>query len=265
MPNWCVNRLIVEGPEEVMQKFMEKSFEDDEGGRHFVFSGTVDARNPPEGGWPHSESVDPCLKNYYCPEEIVWGVRCNPASANEDDPILECTPTRLHLEFLTRWSPPITWVENVVSQEAYAALELQLAYCEAGMGFYGSIIIDGTGIKEFVQGRIENGLIYPQEESEETSTGEESEETPLEETSEGEKLEETSPGEETEEKETKEPSEPRPQKTPEEELSETPSGETSEGEKSEEESGDFTYGVRVNWKTPFGYFVKRWGFEDFGG
>jgi hypothetical protein len=144
------------------------SFEKEKSGAtYFVFDGTVNPEKPPEGGWPYKQQVDPRFKDHYGPEEIVWGVRCNPLSFEEDQKILESNPSRFHIEFKTRWGPPILWAHNVVSQQAYADLRLQLAYCEAGMGFYGSLILRGTEIIERVQGQIENGLIYPEDSEEE--------------------------------------------------------------------------------------------------
>jgi len=184
MPNWCVNKVIVEGPEEMLSEFLKCSFEEEKEGKLFVFE-AVD----PKGKWENTKHLNSELKEMLGEEWMSWGVTCNPYVFEQE--IIEQTPTRFYIEFKTRWSPPCRWAENVIVQERFKDLKVTVAYCEAGMDFYGSISVRKGEIQK-VHGEIGESLKYIEDENN--------------------KIEQV-----------------------------------------------------IHWDTPFGEFVKKWEFIDFGG
>jgi hypothetical protein len=157
MPNYCVNRLLVEGPEDSIKNFICKSF-DSEG--LFCFEGTVDPNNPPtKEGWKHKTEI-----LYDDEESNVWGVNRSPLAFKEYQPVLESSTEKFYIEFSTRWAPPTIWVLNLLSLNEFSDLQIQLAYCEQGMEYYGHLKANKTGIVEELKGYIGNGLVLDDKE-----------------------------------------------------------------------------------------------------
>jgi hypothetical protein len=76
MPNYCVNRLVVTGPEEVLKTFLEHSLVDEDGLEDvFIFRGTVDPNQPPKEGWLQDRSPNGGILGL---EWRCWGVSSDP-------------------------------------------------------------------------------------------------------------------------------------------------------------------------------------------
>ena len=118
MPNWCACSIHITGSKKDMKLFnktLEKHNEADEK-TVFSFYQTV----------PRPESAD-----WYTWNIKNWGTKWDCS-----EPTLV---RKTHTEFLvqcdTAWSPPLAWGETV--SRMFPNLTFTIAYCEAGMRFYG--------------------------------------------------------------------------------------------------------------------------------
>jgi len=161
MPNWCVNKLTVRGPEEALSNFIKCSFvyDNDYGENIFSFAGTVDPKHERE--YPtrkKASKIGPTLGLNW----TVWGVR-DPYVSEEK--IEEQSSNKFVMWFKTAWSPPIFWAENVLAKEMFDGLRVDLAYCEQGMDIYGSVSLTKRG-RQKVEGNCSLGLNYNEDQDE---------------------------------------------------------------------------------------------------
>ena len=124
MPNWCWNHLEVHGDEKQLHEFVEKSTKtigtsDLRSGDEFSFEGTL-----PRGD--RKDWYDWSLNN--------WGTKwdaCEPNICHNDIDYFA-------VSFESAWSPPITWIENIMQD--FPDLSFTLEYEEPGMCFGGRLL-----------------------------------------------------------------------------------------------------------------------------
>ena len=124
MPNWCWNHLEVHGDEKQLHEFVEKSTKtigtsDLRSGDEFSFEGTL-----PRGD--RKDWYDWSLNN--------WGTKwdaCEPNICHNDIDYFA-------VSFESAWSPPITWIENIIKD--FPNLSFTLEYEEPGMCFGGRLL-----------------------------------------------------------------------------------------------------------------------------
>lgn len=124
MPNWCANTIYITGPVADMVKFYETLTLPDSMGEEseFSFHQTV----------PHDNSYGVSLTDpFSCSNIDRWGTKGDACEPN----IIKKTETEFEVQCDTAWSPPIAWAENFCS--VFPKLTVRVAYCEAGLGFYG--------------------------------------------------------------------------------------------------------------------------------
>jgi len=123
MPNYCVNKLIVEGTAEGISTFMDLSW--DKNNDEINFGGIVD----PE---PYKSAVN------------AWGT-----GSSLSEKIIKNTPTKVVFVFKSPWGPPTEWAKKVFKDERFnPQLNITLVYCEHGVGFYGLLQCDEDGIQD---------------------------------------------------------------------------------------------------------------------
>ena len=119
MPNWCENKLTVEGKKDSLVRFMEQ------------------ARGKKEEQAFSLESLYPCpdSKNWYDWRITNWGTKWDVQISD----VLESDTTQDHAKvvycFDTAWSPPTSGIQEISNQ--FPLLTFTLNYWEAGMGFKG--------------------------------------------------------------------------------------------------------------------------------
>lgn len=137
MPNYCQNRLLVEGPAESLDKFSkdikgEKSDlsieriipEPPEGDPRRIPSSTH------EGGW-----------DWYSWRVENWGTKWDIHEA-----VMTKTDQGLVYAFDSAWAPPLEAIKRI--SIAYPELKFSFNYLEAGMAFYGTAIYQDEGVLE---------------------------------------------------------------------------------------------------------------------
>ena len=128
MPNYCDNKLLVTGPKDILDAFLEVSWVDGE----FEFGGIVDpSKYEPDG--------------YLSRKTVAWGTKWGAMESNLDD----WTDTEFQVSFQTAWCPPINWAKNVLKDERFQDLKIVIAYCDLGSPFYGVFSCDKNGDKDY--------------------------------------------------------------------------------------------------------------------
>jgi hypothetical protein len=124
MPNWCDNKLSIDGDEKLIKKFYDENKDDDED-EELSFNKSVPLYDDDDDDdYEYDGDGDDNMKRI-----TMWGTKWD---AHE-----VCTDKMGDYEFQTAWSPPIPWFVEVV--EKYPELSFELLYSEQGMGFSGVI------------------------------------------------------------------------------------------------------------------------------
>ena len=150
MPNWCSNDLTITGPKVSIQGLMTLvKLVDGE----FDFNGAIPY--PSEWALADAESAsardkgDWTVKDGFnnggydwCIEK--WGTKWNASDVGWQDPVDLQRPKghqRLEVTFETAWAPP----EPVIKAlgEKFPDLKFKLRYYEGGMGYQGSLVMEG--------------------------------------------------------------------------------------------------------------------------
>ena len=118
MPNWCVNRLSITGPQKELRRFQKQAASSTADGadRFFSFDVFVPAPN-------NMYTCDWCCDH--------WGTKWNAAEVIDKSDRKE-----LQYEFDTAWNPPSAWLRTV-AVEQYPRLSFELEYYESGNCFAG--------------------------------------------------------------------------------------------------------------------------------
>lgn len=130
MPNYCKNKLVVEGPSDVLELFLSTS---SVLGKEFSFMGIVD---------PYTVDSEPLIEEapfpIHDPVMYMWGTNRDAV----DPEIVQNTNNCVRIDFDTAWSPPNKWAKNVLTDPRFQALTITIAYCENGLRFYGEYIVN---------------------------------------------------------------------------------------------------------------------------
>jgi len=130
MPNWCENRLTIEGPTAELERFREETT----GSSEFDFETILPT--PPElmtegrDGWFDWRT-----------SAAGWGTKW---AVDIDD--FACSENLLEYWFHSAWSPP----EGIVRQLGgmYPLLKFRISYAEGGNGFAGCLQVQGFDVIE---------------------------------------------------------------------------------------------------------------------
>jgi len=146
MPNWCENRLTIQGDKAVLDEIEVKHFRDTTDGAELDFNTIIpypqeckdaDARESKEMGFASvfsEEGYNWCCNN--------WGTKWNAKSTSS----LRVDDNELEVTFDTAWSPPIPVV--LAFSTLYPQLVFELQYVEYGCGFGGySVCKNGQEIE----------------------------------------------------------------------------------------------------------------------
>lgn len=147
MPNWCQNKLVVEGPIESLSRFRSEqrqnivvtapSWAENAGEQMPETLELSFAASVPEPHGPDDEGYD-----WYRWRLRNWGTKWN---LGTDVELVE-DGDRLVYQFDTAWSPPAAWLENVAQK--YDDLTFTLAFVECGMELRGTIVAHGLDCEE---------------------------------------------------------------------------------------------------------------------
>ena len=155
MPNYCWNILNINGPEEDINKFLDKSMVKKDGDTedYFSFSGTVPEPDyettPVKLTYPEvsakfaktkkqkekiMENKPTIRKDSWWDWRVQnWGTKWEPMDPN----IEQGNPEHVQITFDSAWSPPIEWLHKVHLD--YPNLQFHLEFEEPGMNFYGYV------------------------------------------------------------------------------------------------------------------------------
>ena len=137
MPNWCENRLTVEGAKKVVQQF--KQLAKPKGDKADSDLSLASLYPVPEGVYQGDlgpEESKRYGKNNWRDWCIThWGTKWD-ADARLTSELVDF----LVYEFESAWSPPVAWLKKVARD--FPRLRFTLIYDEPGMGFEGKAIAD---------------------------------------------------------------------------------------------------------------------------
>lgn len=130
MPNWCMNNLLVAGPQEDVERFSNGL----DGGTKNIL--TTYAPLPTENNeWDYSIAVD------------TWGTKWDFDFTERSQQTIDGT-TMLYASFDTAWAPPTDGFVKI--SETFPTLKFVVTYFEPGMGFYGyDVFVDGSVVNSF--------------------------------------------------------------------------------------------------------------------
>ena len=139
MPNYCSNTITIKGSKQMMDRFKKLSLnvKIESVLRVFSFNPTVP--------FPDESNVDTITwrnKN--------WGTKwdaCEPK-------IIMNTDIKVVIQCETAWGPPIEWAKNVVTP--FNNLKIAIAYCEAGVNFYGETVVTPWNVNKNIDKKICN-------------------------------------------------------------------------------------------------------------
>lgn len=133
MPNWCSNYIVLKGSVEFIDAFKEACELPNENGKKSAFSFFQTVPRPKEDD------------NWYEWNAKHWGTKWDAR-----DPIVMFGINQVTIQCETAWSPPKKWAKNYfnsLSPELQERSEILIAYCEMGMGFYGTMKISKACVK----------------------------------------------------------------------------------------------------------------------
>jgi hypothetical protein len=137
MPNWCENRLEIDGPKKEISKFRQLV----KASSRMYKSALSLAKLYPEPDYTKIKvkKTFPQIsgKKMADPEEAWWDWRVQNWGTKWDvDAELEVKePEHLEYTFVSAWSPPVGWLEKV--SKNFPTLHFRLKYEEGGVGFMG--------------------------------------------------------------------------------------------------------------------------------
>lgn len=129
MPNWCMNKLSVFGPEDVMARFVGQM----EGASLDVESGLLSTFVVP----PYNEAKD----NWYWANIEYWGTKWDVPYKDVDgtfDRVVVDGQSSISLRFETAWDTPVAWFREVVC--LFPELCFEMLFQEDGMQFAGAVV-----------------------------------------------------------------------------------------------------------------------------
>ena len=137
MPNWCENKLTVEGAEEDVQRFKQlaKTKATKAGADLSLASLYPLPEGVYQGDLGPEESQRYGKNNWYDWCITHWGTKWD-----ADATLTNEIPDFLVYEFESAWSPPVAWLTKVARD--FPRLRFTLIYDEPGMGFAGTAIAD---------------------------------------------------------------------------------------------------------------------------
>lgn len=161
MPNWCNNRLVVNGSTEVVEQFLTDGINDSDEwtiGTYFPIPKELeDTTSPSEKKntnliekYGADNWYDWNMQNYGC----KWDCDSYQELSSQDiihDGSLSETGT-LQIEFASPWSPPTVWMDKI--SKKYPDLDFTLYFSEPGMNFCG-VMYSRDGASSIEEGEHE--------------------------------------------------------------------------------------------------------------
>ena len=134
MPNWCENKLEIQGDFEKLKEFCSKHIRFNKESNNDDFSFETVVPTPDNFDDPKFDWYSWCCDN--------WGTKWDAAEASVSE-LHRCSSgySELSIYFDTAWSPPIPIVDKLVSD--YPDLYFKLSFYEPGMFFAGYAGSDG--------------------------------------------------------------------------------------------------------------------------
>lgn len=147
MPNWCHNKLVVEGDPEAVSRWVERGASIESPGEDQPFYLEAFYPTPVD-----AESQATYTSSWHT---VHWGTKWDVSfskplvgSKSEVGFFLE---ERMALyRFDTAWAPPLAWLEHVCRE--WRELSFSLQYGEPGMDFGGKVLFAKGELKEFCEG-----------------------------------------------------------------------------------------------------------------
>lgn len=150
MPNWCCNHLVVKGPKKALDAFKATLNTKDTDGNEVPFSFAQTVPPPANmfrgnlGDAERKECEAKGIANWYDWQSENWGVKWDCCEVN-----LEVNDKSVEVRFDSPWGPPIKWMEK--ASKVHPKLKFTIAYCEGGMGYYGTTDAKNGVVSETTQ------------------------------------------------------------------------------------------------------------------
>lgn len=158
MPNWCENRLVVNGSKEVVEQFLTDGINDSDEwtiGTYFpIPEELVDTTSPSK------ETNTELIEKYGVDNWYDWNIRnygCKWDCEAYDTPSTDDInygggDGTLDIGFDSPWSPPTVWMDKI--SKKYPDLDFTLYFIEPGMNFCG-VIYSRDGASSIEEGEPE--------------------------------------------------------------------------------------------------------------
>lgn len=141
MPNWCMNELTVDGKQEDIEAFIQKSGLNGDG---FSFQNLVpmpEILRQDRGDRQKSAMDETGFKDWYDWSVANWGTKWD--IDNNYDVMYE-EDTSIGISFQTAWASPLQFVKNVSTQ--FPTLTFTIKFDEAGCNFSGTYVYDNGSL-----------------------------------------------------------------------------------------------------------------------
>ncbi len=151
MPNWCDNRVAIQGPPKLVMEVVER-LESDE--RWFDFEGYLPT--PPELLDPDQPREEHTLPDWYEWRREHWGVKWNARGSTRRG---YGRTGRVRYRFLTAWGPPDTFLDHLAAcHPELTAVRDRLMWLLTTQGFYSVVEDRGSPDHVLVRARAREDL-----------------------------------------------------------------------------------------------------------
>ena len=126
MPNWCLNKLIVKGPDKDLAAFKQQAAGSDSEGKAMPLSFNTLVPLPTNQ-----------KENWHAWQSDNWGTKWD----LDAETVVTEGRGQVTYEFNSAWAPPAAWLIKVA--KLFMTLRFTLMYAEPGMQFAGQAIYEG--------------------------------------------------------------------------------------------------------------------------
>lgn len=148
MPNYCSNYIRIKGNHDFIKSFQQACKLPDSNNESCPFSFNQTVPIPSDqtelNALMNKKNIN--ILSWGTPEIILWGSKWDAV-----DPNVIYGLNQIFIQCETAWSPPIAWAKNYFNSlppEYQLNGEILIAYCEFGIGFYGTFLISCNGVNQ---------------------------------------------------------------------------------------------------------------------
>ena len=144
MPNWCVNRLVVQGDRKTVDQFIflargkRAEYSDDK-----IDPNYLDEADPVPSLVFNALVPVPqdILDKGYSAEGYEWQIENWGTKWDVNGVFIKRSGNKVIYDFETAWTPPLEWLHAV--SQSFPQLRFSLKYMEPGKGLNGTLVMEG--------------------------------------------------------------------------------------------------------------------------